>query len=308
MKQFNNHPLYRVHNMDTAISSLWDFYKERFIKLFIISFVMSLIVQYASTFINLNELQSITDPQEMLAKISDYLLPMFLVVLINLFFITILQYYVIFSPVDDTVTVLNSITGSLKYFIPYLIIMILVAFAGSFLILLGLVLLVVGVFFALVYLLTIYFFILPLLMAEGPNIYNTITRTVSLAHRRFWQNLGWTAVFLIILIVVSVILSGIVLLPFTGSFLKAFTNPENADSVMALAKNPLFIVLSAIVNALTYPLVPVFSAIMYFNGRANEDASSNAAHEEGTERKVRVEDLYAPPVRDESDDKTSIDM
>lgn len=308
MKQFNNHPLYRVHNMDTAISSLWDFYKERFIKLFIISFVMSLIVQYASTFINLNELQSITDPQEMLAKISDYLLPMFLVVLINLFFITILQYYVIFSPVDDSVTVLNSITGSLKYFIPYLIIMILVAFASSFLILLGLVLLVVGVFFALVYLLTIYFFILPLLMAEGPNIYNTITRTVNLAHRRFWQNLGWTAVFLIILIVVSVILSGIVLLPFTGSFLKAFTNPENADSVMALAKNPLFIVLSAIVNALTYPLVPVFSAIMYFNGRANEDASNNAAHEEGTERKVRVEDLYAPPKRHESDDKTSIDM
>lgn len=303
-----NHPLYRVHNMDTAISSLWSFYRERFILLFIISLMMSLIVQYVSTLINISELQSITDPEEMLAKISDYLLPMLFVVLLNLFFITILQYYVIFSPVDSTVTVLNSITRSLKYFIPYLIIMVLLAFIGSFLLILGLIMLVVGVFFALVYLLTIYFFILPLLMVEGPSIYNTITRTIKLAHCHFWQNIGWTAVFLIILIVVSVILSGIVLLPFTGSFVKTFTNPENSEAVIALTKNPLFIFLSAMANALTYPLVPIFSAILYFNSKANEESSVELNWGESDGRKVRVEDLYAPPVKDESDDKTNIDM
>lgn len=308
MEQLNDHPLYRVHSMDTAISSLWDFYRERFVKLFIISLLMSLVVQYVSTLVNLSELQSITDPEEMLAKISDYILPMLLVVLINLFFITILQYYIIFSPVDSTVTVLNSITRSLKYFIPYLIIMVLLSFIGSFMLILGLIMLVVGVFFALVYLLTIYLFILPLLMVEGPSIYNAITRTIRLVHRRFWQNIGWTAVFLIILIVVSVILSGIVLLPFTGSFVKTFTNPENSDAVIALTKNPIFIVLSAMSNALTFPLVPIFSAILCFNGKANEESTVEANWGDGDDKKVRVEDLYAPPVKDESDDKTNIDM
>lgn len=308
MEQLKDHPLYRAHNIDTAISSLWDFYKERFVKLFVVSLLMSLVVQYVSTLINISELQSITDPAEMLAKLSDYILPMLLVVILNLFFITILQYYIIFSPIDANINVINSITRSLKYFIPYLIIIVLLSFVGSFLLILGLMMLVVGVFFALVYLLTIYFFILPLLMVEGPSIYNTITRTIKLAHNRFWQNIGWTAVFLIILIVISVILSGIILLPFTGSFLKAFSSVENSDAVVALTKNPLFIVLSSVANALTYPLVPIFSAILYFNRKANEEDSADVKWGGREDTKVRVEDLYYPPVKNESDDKTNIDM
>lgn len=68
MDQFRNHPLYRQHNIDTAMSSLLDFYKKRFIPLFLISFAMSLVLQYVSTFVDIQGLSTITDPMVMLGK------------------------------------------------------------------------------------------------------------------------------------------------------------------------------------------------------------------------------------------------
>ena len=56
------------------------------------------------------------------------------------------------------------------------------------------------------------------MMIEDNSIIHTITRTFSLTHRNFWSNIGWVAVFIIIMIVISVILSAIILIPFTGVF------------------------------------------------------------------------------------------
>ena len=56
MDQFSNHPLYRKHNIDSAMSSLWEFYKKKFLSLFLISFAMSLVIQYASTMLILRSL------------------------------------------------------------------------------------------------------------------------------------------------------------------------------------------------------------------------------------------------------------
>ncbi len=132
-----------------------------------------------------------------------------------------LHYYVIYNPLDKESTVFRCLLKSLRYFIPYLIIVILLAFAGSVALFLGLLLLVVGILFAAIYIMTIFLFILPAMMVEGPNIANTISRSVTLAHRKFWSNIGWTAVFVIILLVATTILSGFILLPFTGTFLES---------------------------------------------------------------------------------------
>ena len=56
MDQFSNHPLYRKHNIDSAMNSLWGFYKKKFLSLFIMSLVMSLVIQYASSLVNMKEL------------------------------------------------------------------------------------------------------------------------------------------------------------------------------------------------------------------------------------------------------------
>jgi hypothetical protein len=299
MDQINTHPLYLRHNIDSAMSSLWDFYKKRFIPLFIISLVMSLVIQYVSTMVDFKELQTITDPMLMLEKMKDYILPILIISLINLLFTTILQYYIIFNPIDSENNILTSVFKSMKYFIPYLIILVLLAFTGSIAIVLGIFVLIIGVFFSILYIMTLYFFILPVMLVEGANIGNTISRTIILAHSNFWSNIGWVAAFIIILIVVSVFLSGIVLIPFTGSFIKTIVHPEEASAALDFTKNPLFIIISAVVSALTLPLMPIFSCILYFNARAGEEQGQAISQVNSENDRIRVEDLYAKPYSDD---------
>jgi hypothetical protein len=159
--------------------------------------------------------------------------------------------------------------------------------------------LVIGAIFAAIYIMTLYLFILPVMMVEGPNIAATIGRTLKLAHSGFWSNLGWTAVFIIIILVITTILSGIILLPFTGTFFSAVTNPDEAPNVMEITSKPLYIILSSLLNGLTLPLMPVFACILYFNGRARED--QQVFNEDENNRKVRVEDLYAKPLPEDEE-------
>lgn len=86
MLQITNHPLYKKHNIDSVISSLWEFYKSRFLSLFMISFAMSLIIQYVSTVGGINELQTIQDPVALLEKLKDYIVPMLIISVVSLFF------------------------------------------------------------------------------------------------------------------------------------------------------------------------------------------------------------------------------
>lgn len=299
MDQFSNHPLYKRHNIDSAMNSLWEFYKKKFLTLFIASFVMSLVIQYASSLVNMKDLSSVTDPMILLEKIKDLLIPILIISLINLLFTTILQYYIIYNPIDNENTFFTSIIRSLKYFIPYLIIMILLAFAGSIAIVLGIFVLIVGAFFAMLYVVTIYMFILPVMMIEGANIGSTITRTIALTHKHFWTNIGWVAVFIIVMLVISVVFSGIILLPFSGSFLKTILKPEDAGTLADVTTKPLFIILSALVSALTLPVMPIFACILYFNGRAGEEQIQPVIIPDPENNKVRVEDLYAKPYSDD---------
>ena len=124
MDPISSHPLYKSHNIDTAMSSLWDFYKKRFVSLFIISFAMSLVLQYVSTFINLQELSTVTDPMVMLGMFRDMMVPILVISVINLLFNVVLQYYIIYNPLDKENNILVSLVKSLRYFIPYLILMI----------------------------------------------------------------------------------------------------------------------------------------------------------------------------------------
>jgi hypothetical protein len=309
MLQISNHPLYKRHDIDSAMNSFWAFYKSRFLVLFLTSFVMSLIIQYGTTFIGLKDLQSLSDPESMkdpmviLEKLKAFIVPMILLGVVSIFFSNILHYYILMKPLDDTKNIFVSILGSLKYFIPYLIILVILAFIGSFVIILGLLVFIIGVIFSLIYLMMISLFILPAMMSDGINIGNVISRTAKLSHRNFWNNIGWTSVFLILMVVVSLIFSSIVMIPFTGSFLKTIANPESVGQSLDFTTNPLYIILSSAVNAVTLPLIPIFGFILYFNGRAREEAVQSPVYGD-SDYKVRVEDLYARPIeKDKIEDR-----
>jgi hypothetical protein len=266
------------------------------------SLAMSLVIQYASTLLSMKEMPTTTDPMIFLEKIKGFLVPILIISLINLLFTTILQYYIIFNPVNSENTIFNSAVKSLKYFIPYLIIMVLLAFAGSIAIILGIFVLIIGAFFAALYVMTLYLFILPVIMVEGPNIGNTISRTIKLVHKNFWSNIGWVAVFIIIMLVISVVFSGIIYLPFTGSFVKTIMNPADATKLVDVTTKPLFIILSAAVSALTLPLMPIFACILYFNGKAGEEQIQPIPMGNQEKDRVKVEDLYAKPYADDHPD------
>jgi hypothetical protein len=295
MDQIKDHPLYRKHNIDSAMSSLWEFYKTRFLALFLISLVMSIILQYTTILIDIKELQKITDPMLLLEKLRGYIIPLLIFTLVTLFFNNVFHYYILHKPLDTSQNIFKCIYKSLKYFIPYLIMTILLAFVGSIAIALGLLALIIGVFFSLIYVVMICFFILPVMMTEEADIRTTVTRTVALSHRNFWTNIGWTAVFIILYIIISIVLSGIVFIPFAGSFIKTFANPQDTSKIMNLTTDPIFLLLSSVINALTLPLVPVFGYIIYFNGRAREEEVHLHSSGSDTGYKVRIEDLYAKP-------------
>jgi hypothetical protein len=305
MEPISSHPLYKAHTIDSAMNSLWEFYTKKFITLFLVSFVMGLILQYLSSMIRIDFSDYKTfNIDEMMLKLREYLWPMLIVSLTSLLFTTILHCYVVFNPLDKKNNILRCIVKSLRYFIPYLMIMIMLAFVGSFALFLGLLVVVIGALFAGIYIMTLYLFILPIMMVEGPNIAKTISRTIKLAHRDFWSNIGWTAVFVIIILVITMILSGLILLPFTGSFFSAVKNPEEATAVMDMTSKPLYIILSAMLNGLTLPLLPIFACILYFNGRAREDQQFfNEPEEDEYTGKVRVEDLYAKPLPENDAEK-----
>jgi hypothetical protein len=130
---------------------------------------------------------------------------------------------------------------------------------------------------------------------------NAIGRSFTLTHRGFWSNIGWVAVCLLILIVISLIFSSLVLIPFTGSFLKAITNPEEATNILSFTSNPIYIILSSMVNALYFPIMPILGVILYFNGRAREEVVQSPF--QGNEPdKIRVEDLYSKPFSEDHPD------
>ena len=268
MDQFSSHPLYRKHDLDSAMSSLWKFYKERFLVLFLASFIMSLGIQLLTLQFDFSDFLKTTDPMEMLGKLREMIWPMVAISLASLLCTTILHYYVIYNPIDSNVTMFVSLYKSLRYYLLFLIIMVLFSVFASVAMIFGLMLLIIGVVFSMIYIMTLFLFFMPVLMVEGPDIANAISRTFKLAHRGFWSNIGWVAVFFVILIIASMILNTLIMLPFTGSFMKSLTNPEEVMNTMDIMQNPVYVTLSALVGALYYPLIPILGTILYFNGKA----------------------------------------
>lgn len=301
MDPITNHPLYRKHNLDTAIGSTWDLYKKHFFVLFGVSLIISLLSQYVSTMINIEELQSISDPVQMLQKLTEFVKPILIISLVNLYFTTVIVHYIVNKPLRSGHSIFLSAGKAFIYYIPLLILMVLLSFFGSIAIVIGVFALVIGAFFAALYILTLYLFILPILVVEGTNISNAISRTFRLAHRRFWQNIGWVSVVLLMLIVVSVVLSSLIMIPFAGDFIKNITNPGEASS--SFASNPVYLVLSALAGAVTFPILPVFSCVLYFNAKASEDERFTVQPVVETEYRPTVEDLYAKPIEEKKEDE-----
>lgn len=301
MNKFSSHPLYRRHDLDSAFSSILGFYKKHFLVLFLTSFVMAIGTSIVSVQINLGDMTSTTDPMVLLEKYKSLVVPYLEILAISLVFNVLIQYYILYNPIEGNPNFFEAALKSIKYLPAYLIICILFIFMASIAMVFGLLVFIVGIFFAVLWVGTIFMFALPVLLAEGTNIGHAFARTFKLAHSNFWSNLGWVAITGLILIVAGFILGAISMIPFSGNFFKMILHPDEATQAMDFMRNPLYIGFSAFISAITGPIIPLLSTVLYFNGRAREEEAVQSIVTEEPPR-VRVEDLYAKPYADDHPD------
>ena len=302
MNDFSKHPLYGAHTIDTAMNSLWSFYKNNFVMLFLMSLVMASILQYAMmSLVDIQALQVETDINVLMEKFSEQMGGLGIIVLANFLFTVIIQTYIMFSPLDEDVSMVDLTIKALRYSIPYVIILIFFSAFAGIAIVLGLFAFVIGAIFAVIYVIMLYLFILPVMMAEKADIGYTIGRVAGMAHKKFWSNYAFVAVFIGLFLIISFMASILILAPFTGDFLASIFNPDGAANVADITQKPLYIVLSVIVNAIMLPFIPILSALIYFSAKAREE---NQTHDyiRIEETRVTVEDLYAKPYSDNHPD------
>ena len=202
MEDFRNHPLYKKHTLDSAMDSLWVFYKSHFLVLFLISFVVSLAMQFFAQSLDYEELMGLTDVNEILEVYKQLMVAMIPVLALTVFVTVLLNLYVLRSPSEGN-KIMSFTLNSFKYLLTYVIIMILAIPLIIIAMAAGLIALIIGIFFSVIWLVALFAFVLPILMAEGNDITNSITGSFRMLHRNFWSNMGWTAVFVVILVIVS---------------------------------------------------------------------------------------------------------
>jgi hypothetical protein len=196
---------------------------------------------------------------------------------------------------EDTIP--KVLKNSLVALVPVFIVVIVFAIAGAMLTTIGLVLLILPGIFAMLYVFTVAIFALPVTLTESRNPGLIISRSFSLAHNKFWPNMAWVIVVALIVIVISMVIGGLIMLPFTGTFIKALSDPGEAASMLEMAKNPLYIGLNALATSLVAPVFPILAFILYFRN-SEEVRAFEIKPEEGNT--LKVEDLY-PKMPDNKD-------
>jgi hypothetical protein len=291
MNDYSNHPLAGADDLDSAMSKLWAFYKKYFVGMYIISVTMGLLSGIISAGFDLSSLYSgyTGDPQQVMEMMKGMAVPYSLLLIVTFVFGVLLHAWILERPLGQENTILKVLKSSLIALIPVLIVFIVFCIAGTMLTTIGLVLLVLPGLFAVVYIMTVALFALPVTLIETRNPGTILSRSLSLAHNRFWPNIAWVIVLALIIIVIAIVITGLIMLPFSGTFFKALADPGDATAMIEMAKNPLYIGLSALATALVTPVFPILAFILYFRNNDDDPAVMVIPEEDN---KVRVEDLY----------------
>jgi hypothetical protein len=296
MRNYSNHPLAGARDLDSAINLFWNFYRKNFVVIFIISLANALVSTTITSNIDVSKLQSVTELDAILAIYKSMAGPILMLALVSVIFSVFLTVYVIDKPVDETFSLTEYLKKSITIILPYLVALIFLALPGVMLVSLGMFAFVLPGIFAAFYVFTIGLFLLPVLIVERINPSNALMRSLSLTHRKFWINIGWVTIIMVLLLIFSFVITALIKVPFTGTFIKSIQDPGTG---VELAKNPLFIGLTSIADALIAPVYPILAAILYFS---NAQESYPEQVKSVDENRVRVEDLY-PKMPEENEGK-----
>ena len=270
----NEHPLSQERDLEGLFRKTWEIYRKHFGWLFLYSFLGILVLQSFLLTSRLREFMTfdyLTNPE----KIAEQMGSLFMLMVV--FFIgyailyLFLHYYILYQEWKTENNHFILIKESIKKFaLPYLATMFLAFIILIMGMMLGVILFVIGMFAAMIYLAAIFTPTSTLLIIEEVNPLEAITGSFKLVHKDLWKTLGYIVVFYILYFIIGIFLSSIILAPFTGNFFE-FLNPEISTEIAKTSKSllpdisPAYILISSAASAVTTPLAPIFSILIYFN-------------------------------------------
>lgn len=280
MENHQDHPLYQPMNFEALFTQTFQIYKKHFGWLFLYSFLGIALISLLFFATNLRESLTydfVYNPEQvggLLGKLFLFLLVLYIGYSLLYLFI---HYFIIYQYIEPEKSHSSLFIESIKNFgFPYLLIILIITVIMTVSMTIGLFLLIVGMFVALGYFGTIFLPVTPALIIEKGDAITTITRCFRLGHLDFWATLGALVVMFILLMVASMILSTIAMAPFSIDMLKLL-NPstalemiESGESMLSFM-TPGFVLVSSLVNAITFPIIPIFAILVYFKLRYRED-------------------------------------
>ncbi len=277
----NAHLFYKRSDVETIIVTTFQTYKKLFLPLFLYSFVGLLLIQALLFVTGFTGFFQNLDPQAMEspAMISNFLRQMLWVILISLVAyavlnVTLLTYIERYGRNQSlaVTTVLGE--GVRKYFLHFLFFIVLATIMIAFGVMIGVFAIIIGAFVAALYLGTVLMSGGGVIVAENTNAFETIGRCFQLTHKNFWVAVGAMVLYILIMILISLILSAIIMIPFVFIFFQSVTSGDMSFAEMfqpaTYGLGAGMILLNAVTGAITYPLAAIFSMALYYALAYNE--------------------------------------
>lgn len=278
MDDYRKNPYFKKMNIDVLFQSTWELYKKYFGLFYFYSFIVVVLMQFASSSLlepYLDNIQSLNTNPEMATVIIKQAFILLLITVIAYTFLYMFLTYILLNPTAKTITQQVSLLGELtrKHYLPILVATLI---ATVLLILgatIGVFFLIIGSFIVALYLGSVFFIIIPLSITESTGSTTAISRCFKLVHTNLWNTIGRVLVFFALFLIVSMFISIITMIPFAGDFFDMIKNPAASMDASSgnILSNPFQFLLSSAGNALLLPFMPIFSTLIYLNLKFNED-------------------------------------
>ncbi|MCG8410644.1 MAG: hypothetical protein MI739_05085 [Bacteroidales bacterium] len=279
MIDIKKHSLYKTMEFDDILSNVYNVYRKNFWKLFLFCFLGVFLFQFLSYQLGFSQFQGVSDPNEMYDILMSLRGKIGILIVLNFSIYGLLNVFIvnflIKKEFDSKLHFGNLLIDTVKkYWIHAVFFMFLSGLMVVLGMIFGVIAFIVGMFLALIYLLVVVTPGITIIVAEAKNAIEAIGRCFILVHKDFWKSVGVCVVCFLVVILLSLILTGITSASYVFSLLSETNNSESLMEAMQQAGGVGWgtIIINSIFSIIIYPIFPILSFVMYFNLRHKEDS------------------------------------
>lgn len=269
------HSFYQRSDVEGIITRTFTTYKKLFLPLFLYSFIGLLLIQGFLYFTGFSEYFQNLAPEQVqnpafMAGVFKKVLWVVLIsfvayALLNVLLLTYIERYGRNQSLSVQTVVSEGMKNYFLHFLFFLFLATIIITVGS---MIGIFALIIGAFVVALYLGTVFLSGGGILVAEKTNAFETIGRAFQLTHKNFWVALGAVVLLMLIMILISLILSAIMMIPFAIIFFQSVTSGDMSFTEIfqpsSYGLGAGMILINSLTGAITYPLTAIFSMVLYY--------------------------------------------